>query len=605
MLQFLLYANATSSIADKVSEVDVASDSNISDVNEEELSEDNESDVEEPEDDQAIDTSISSPSDAKSDDVVEEDFESESFATPSETESEIDATLSTLSEAKKMLSSPRFGASDPNNIYMYFDIPTSTMHFTDDDTKELYRTSGTGISSITGNNIPSYLNSIGVTTSSSQPVDVLSVVFDADLYPTSTKDLFCYMSNLTSITNLNKLHTESVTTMEAMFGGTTSLTSLDLSTLNTSNVINMAYMFSGTGLSTFNCSLNTSKVTDMGAMFYGCPNLTSVNLTSFNTALVTDMHYMFQKCPALTTVDLSSFNTSGVNNMRGMFAAGYAYPGPAISSLANIYLSSSFTIPGGCDTTDMFDGCTNLPGYDPTKTDGTMLSTYTKTKPTPPPPPSADDRRYRGGSSGGGGGGGGRISLQNTNEIVLHTIKTNLISNYKIDGSYNFLSNDDGKTIVKKAWVNSDIHLPNSWYLVDNDGTVVTGFAKVSGKYYYFSPERVIYGMMLANTSISINGITYTLASDGTCASSNLPTNYYDIDFYLGGNKGLVTHNGYYYYFDDEGNICTGLYPLNDGLYYFQKDMPEKGKLICGDIFVDGVHYFCDPNAGGKARIIS
>ncbi|WP_311438586.1 BspA family leucine-rich repeat surface protein, partial [Hallella colorans] len=66
--------------------------------------------------------------------------------------------------------------------------------------------------------------------------------------------------------------------MFGMFGGCSSLTSLDLT------------------------NFNTKKVTDMRSMFFGCRSLTSLNLTNFNTKKVTDMYGMFENCSSMTTI---------------------------------------------------------------------------------------------------------------------------------------------------------------------------------------------------------------------------------------------------------------------------------------------------------------
>jgi surface protein len=115
--------------------------------------------------------------------------------------------------------------------------------------------------------------------------------------------------------------TTDVTNMSGMFRGTTSLTSLNVSSFNTTNVTNMSYMFSGlASLSTLNLSgFNTSNVTNMSYMFYGSTALTSVNVMSFNTSQVTDMSFMFGHTNILPNLNVSTFNTSNVTNMTNMF----------------------------------------------------------------------------------------------------------------------------------------------------------------------------------------------------------------------------------------------------------------------------------------------
>ena len=155
----------------------------------------------------------------------------------------------------------------------------------------------------TGSNTPGWYN---------YRTSVESVVFDtsfADARPTSCYKWFSGMSNLASITGIEHLNTDEVTTMCQMFNGCSSLTSLDVSGFNTANVTKMNYMFSGcSSLTSLNVSrFNTAKVTDMSNMFRGCSNLTSLNVSNFYILSGTNMSEMFRGCTSLTSLDLSSF----------------------------------------------------------------------------------------------------------------------------------------------------------------------------------------------------------------------------------------------------------------------------------------------------------
>ena len=110
-------------------------------------------------------------------------------------------------------------------------------------------------------------------------------------------------------------------TMNGMFNGCNSLTSLDVSKFDTSKVTDMNNMFYGcNALTTIDVSKwNTSKVTDMGAMFDGCSALTTLDVSKFDTSNVTDMGNMFSNCNALTTLDVSKWDTSKVTDMFAMF----------------------------------------------------------------------------------------------------------------------------------------------------------------------------------------------------------------------------------------------------------------------------------------------
>ena len=124
------------------------------------------------------------------------------------------------------------------------------------------------------------------------------------------------------ITKIPPITLLNITSLENMFYGCLSLTSLDLSNFDTSNVTNMAQMFydcsSLTSLDLSN--FNTSKVTRMYSLFENCRSLTNLNLSNFDTSNVTTMSKMFWYCRKLTSLDLSNFDTSKVENMSYMFS---------------------------------------------------------------------------------------------------------------------------------------------------------------------------------------------------------------------------------------------------------------------------------------------
>ena len=154
---------------------------------------------------------------------------------------------------------------------------------------------------------------------------ITSVVFDESFANctsiTSTARWFQEFVNLSSVSGINNLHTDNVTSMYSMFKRCELLTNLDLSGFNTANVTDMSYMFYGCyKLVTLNVSsFNTSNVTNMRNMFYNCSHLTNLDVSSFNTANVTTMCQMFSICSGLTSLDVSGFNTSKVTEMSSMF----------------------------------------------------------------------------------------------------------------------------------------------------------------------------------------------------------------------------------------------------------------------------------------------
>ena len=126
-----------------------------------------------------------------------------------------------------------------------------------------------------------------------------AAIFDASFAnyrPTSTAYWFMKCSDLTSVSGLEYLNTDSVTNMSCMFSTCYGLTSLDVSSFNTANVTNMGYMFGG------------------------CSGLTILDLSNFYTAQVTDMHSMFYYCRSLTTIYAGEgWSTAKVVEDDGMF----------------------------------------------------------------------------------------------------------------------------------------------------------------------------------------------------------------------------------------------------------------------------------------------
>ena len=201
-------------------------------------------------------------------------------------------------------------------------------------------------------------------------------------------DMFWDCKKLSSL-DLSKFNTEKVTDMSGMFHGCQKLSSLDLSKFNTEKVEGMISMFEDCkNLSSLDLSkFNTEKVTDMRGMFCGCQNLSSLDLSNFNTANVMEMGNMFYNCSTLTSLDLSNFNTEKVESMMGMFFSCSVLTSldlsnfntkkvrymnsmfNACSALTTIYAGDKFVTTKVENGSYMFSGCTNLKGFDSSKTD--------------------------------------------------------------------------------------------------------------------------------------------------------------------------------------------------------------------------------------------
>ena len=190
---------------------------------------------------------------------------------------------------------------------------------------------------------------------------VTTVTFDKSFNSyhgmTKTGYMFVNMKNLTTINNLQYLHTENVTNMENMFALCGKLTDIDVTHFDTHNVTNMGSMFR-------NCSLltqidvsnfNTSKVTSISMMFYSCKALTSLDISHFDTSKITSLFSTFSGCESLTELDLSNFSSSSLRDTNGTFEGCKGLTRLDISNLntSNVTRMSS-----------MFQGCSALTSLD-------------------------------------------------------------------------------------------------------------------------------------------------------------------------------------------------------------------------------------------------
>lgn len=126
-------------------------------------------------------------------------------------------------------------------------------------------------------------------------------------------------SNL-DITATDAPDTSSLTTMSAMFGDCTSLSSVDLSQWSTSSVTTMRFMFDGCNIATLDLSsFDVSSVTNMERMFSGNSFLSSLNLSGWSTSLVASMKRMFRNCSSLSSVSADDFNVTSTTTMSDMF----------------------------------------------------------------------------------------------------------------------------------------------------------------------------------------------------------------------------------------------------------------------------------------------
>lgn len=185
---------------------------------------------------------------------------------------------------------------------------------------------------------------------------------------TTMENMFCICSTLETL-DVSSFNTENVTTMLGMFNNCSSLRSLDLPGFNTANVTQMSSMFKKcSSLRSLDLSsFNTRKVAYMQDMFQGCTNLESIDLSSFDTENMKSMTGMFFSCTKLETLDLSSFATPKMVSMVDAFSN--------CKNLKMIYVTSAFTTDKVTLDFSIFDGCVNLPNFNPAKTSVEMAHT--------------------------------------------------------------------------------------------------------------------------------------------------------------------------------------------------------------------------------------
>ncbi|ORN09663.1 bacterial Ig-like domain-containing protein [Lentilactobacillus parabuchneri] len=139
-------------------------------------------------------------------------------------------------------------------------------------------------------------------------ITTLNITGPLQLRGDTTRNLFCPLSDLKTITGMHYLDTSLATNMSGMFGSASGFTNSDISYINTSNVTDMSVMFAESSLPE-NPDLSrfdTRKVTNMFAMFRNIPNLTSLDLSNFDTHNVTTMTDMFKQDTNLWKLKLGS-----------------------------------------------------------------------------------------------------------------------------------------------------------------------------------------------------------------------------------------------------------------------------------------------------------
>ncbi len=107
----------------------------------------------------------------------------------------------------------------------------------------------------------------------------------------------------------------------------------------------------------FNKEMKKATPSSCYHWFYGMDKLASIEgLDLLNTSEVTNMAGMFHGCSLLESLDLSSFNTAKVTDMSNMLSS--------CTALKEVFAGENFVVANNMTSTAMFEGCTNLPGFD-------------------------------------------------------------------------------------------------------------------------------------------------------------------------------------------------------------------------------------------------
>lgn len=174
---------------------------------------------------------------------------------------------------------------------------------------------------------------------------------------TNGQYLFANYPNLTFISGLENVNTQNITSMKAMFKGSSNLENIDLSNFETSRVLDMSETFCDCEkLSDINFgNIDTQRVKYMPKIFEGCEGLTTLDLQVLNTKSVINMSNMFTDCSGLTSLNIENLITSASSSMEGMFKN--------CSSLETLNVSEFKTI-RVTSMKEMFAGCSKLKNLD-------------------------------------------------------------------------------------------------------------------------------------------------------------------------------------------------------------------------------------------------
>ena len=128
-----------------------------------------------------------------------------------------------------------------------------------------------------------------------------------DVKPVTLHKWFDFMGSLTNIVGIENLNTSEVTSMNCMFTGCHSLTSIDVSTFDMSKVTDVYGMFSAcTNLRTIYCNKTWSGIADSRDLFQNTTRLKGYDSSSTDISMANPFTGYFTTTPAMTGTGVNS-----------------------------------------------------------------------------------------------------------------------------------------------------------------------------------------------------------------------------------------------------------------------------------------------------------
>ena len=152
--------------------------------------------------------------------------------------------------------------------------------------------------------------------------------------------------------------------------------------------------------------------------------------------------------------------------------------------------------------------------------------------------------------------------------------------------------------VMAEGWVQSG---GTWWYFKKNSGRQAYGWQQIDGRWYYFDPTGMSGDMVIGWKKI--DGKTYYFSpSTGVMTEG---WRYIDEEwYYFIPGSGARAENrwckvsGKWYYFDEDGVMCTYWMELGGKWYYFS---PSSGAMSEGWKYIDGYWYYFIPGSGAQA----